>query len=297
MNSIRVGTRGSDLALWQANWIRDRLRDTHPSVAAELVVIKTQGDVAAGENLAQSWPVGAFVSALETALLDERIDVAVHSYKDLQTTPTRGLRVAATPVREVANDVLLTRTDVRLDSLPRNARIGTSSPRRAAQILQLGDFEIVPLRGNVPTRIAKMEQEGLDGIVVAAAGLRRLGIDYPHAIVLPTDSFVPAPGQGALAVQVRAGSEAAELVMVLEDPATRAAVTAERRLLQEINAGCHTPVGALAVVDRERISLQGQLFSGDYRRCAGGIELGLDPEAIGVSLARRLMAELQDRRS
>ncbi|KPJ93691.1 MAG: hypothetical protein AMS18_05220 [Gemmatimonas sp. SG8_17] len=294
MNFVRVGTRGSDLALWQANWIRDRLRDTHPNVAAELVVIKTYGDVAASENLAQSWPVGAFVSALETALLEERIDVAVHSYKDLQTTATRGLCIAATPVREAVNDVLLTRTDVRLDSLPSNARIGTSSPRRAAQILQLGDFEIVPLRGNVPTRIAKMEQQGLDGIVLAAAGLRRLGIDHPHVIELPTDSFVPAPGQGALAVQVRAGSAAAELVTVLEDPATRAAVTAERRLLQEINAGCHTPVGALAVVDRQRISLQGQLFSGDYSRCAAGIESGMDPEAVGVSLARRLMAELQD---
>jgi hydroxymethylbilane synthase len=140
-----------------------------------------------------------------------------------------------------------------------------------------------------------MEQEGLDGIVLAAAGLRRLGIDHPHAIDLPTDRFVPAPGQGALAVQVRAGSEGSELVTVLEDPRTRAAVTTERCFLQEINAGCHTPVGALATVDMERISLQGQLFSGDYRHCAGGIESGTDPEAIGAGLARRLMAELQER--
>jgi hydroxymethylbilane synthase len=265
-------------------------------VAAELVVIKTHGDVTADERFGRTWPVGAFVRALETALLDERIDVAVHSCKDLQTTQTSGLRIAATPVREVANDVLLTSTGVRLDSLPPLARIGTSSPRRAAQILQLGDFEIVPLRGNVPTRIAKMEQQGLDGIVLAAAGLRRLGIDYPHAIDLPTDSFVPAPGQGALAVQVRAGSEASELVTVLEDPPTRAAVTAERCLLREINAGCHTPVGALATVDAGTISLQAQLFSDDYRRCVAGSESGMIPEVIGASLARRLMEELRGRR-
>jgi len=294
MNSVRVGTRGSDLALRQAKWVCDRLSATYSNLVSELVVIKTHGDVAVDEDLARSLPVGAFVNALETALLDGRIDVAVHSYKDLQTAPTSGLSVAATPIRELANDVLLTRTDVTVDSLPPAARIGTSSPRRAAQMLQLGDFEIVPLRGNVPTRIAKMERDGLDGIVLAAAGLRRLGIDYPHAIHLPTDSFVPAPGQGALAVQVRSASEASELVSVLEDPATRAAITAERCFLQEINAGCRTPIGALATVDAGVISLRGQLFSGDYRHCACGVESGVDPEAVGAGLARRLVTELGD---
>ncbi|MFG1691638.1 hydroxymethylbilane synthase [Gemmatimonadota bacterium] len=292
--SLRVGTRGSELALWQTRWVSRRLLEAHPSLSLEEVVIRTQGDAAPDESFDESWPVGAFVSALEHALLEDRIDVAVHSYKDLQTARTPGLVIAATPVREVPHDVLLARSDVSLGELPPGARIGTSSPRRRAQILRLGPFQVVPLRGNVPTRIEKLESEELDGVILAAAGLRRLGIDHPHQIALPLDRFLPAPAQGSLAVQVRVASEAEGLVALLEDTATRTCVTAERSFLKEINAGCHTPVGALATLEPAGIRLEGCLFSEDDSREAWGSETGSQPEAAGVTLARRLLKELED---
>lgn len=294
MSTLRVGTRGSDLALWQTNWVCDRLREAHPSLQIEQVIIKTHGDVVTDRNFGRDWPVGAFVSALENALTDERIDFAVHSFKDLQTAETAGLVIAATPPREVVHDLLLTRTEMRLEDLPQGGRIGTNSPRRAAQLLRLGEFEIVPIRGNVPTRIAKIEREGLDAVVLAAAGVKRLGIEYPYVIELPTDVMVPAPAQGALAIQTRQSSEAVKLLGVLDHPPTRCAVTAERGFLRQINAGCHTPVGALASVAGEQVSLHARLFSDDYAHVVEGRESGTDPTIVGNSLADRLMSELKD---
>jgi hydroxymethylbilane synthase len=295
MTALRVGTRGSDLALWQTNWVSERLREAHPSLEIEQVIIKTHGDVVTDRNFGASWPVGAFVSALENALLEGRVDFAVHSYKDLQTAETEGLTVAATPVREAVHDVLLTRVPMRLEELPDGARIGTNSPRRAAQLLRLGKFEIVPIRGNVPTRVAKIEREGLDGVVLAAAGLKRLGIEYPHVIELPTDQFVPAPAQGALAVQTRLDGQARGIVTVLDDRTTRRAVEAERSFLKRINAGCHTPVGALGACRGETVTLHARLFSDDYSQCVEGTESGQEPQAVGTALADRLMGELKDR--
>ena len=295
MTSLLVGTRGSDLALRQTNWVCQRLGQAHPSLKIEQVIIKTHGDAVTDEHFGADWPVGAFVSAIEQALLEGRIDFAVHSYKDLQTAETPGLAIAATPLREVSHDVLLTRAKVRLEELPAGARIGTNSPRRAAQLRRLGDFKIVPLRGNVPTRIAKIERENLDGIVLAAAGLKRLGIEYPHVIELPTAQFLPAPAQGALAVQARRGSPAAELLAVLDHAATRQAVTAERSFLHRVSAGCHTPLGALAAVDGPSVSLRARLFSDDYARSVEGAESGQDPELVGTTLADRLLGELKGR--
>jgi hydroxymethylbilane synthase len=263
MTTLRAGTRGSDLALWQTNWVCDRLRAAHPSLEIEQIIIKTHGDVVTDKNFGGDWPVGAFVSALENALLEERIDFAVHSFKDLQTAETAGLTIAAVPVREVTHDVLLTRGVKRLEDLPAGARIGTNSPRRAAQLRLFGEFEIVPIRGNVPTRVSKIEREKLDGVILAAAGIKRLGIEYPHVIALPVEQFLPAPAQGALAVQAREQTPAAELAAVLDHPPSRRAVTAERSFLREINAGCHTPVGALAQTDGDLVSLHARLFSDD----------------------------------
>ena len=296
MITLRAGTRGSDLALWQTNWVGDALRRARPSLSIEQIIIKTHGDVVTDRSFGVDWPVGAFVSALERALLERRIDFAVHSFKDLQTAETEGLTIAATPAREVVHDVLLTAEPIRFEGLPPGARIGTGSPRRAAQLLRLGRFEIVPIRGNVPTRVAKIESENLDGVVLAAAGLKRLGIEYPHVIELPTDQFLPAPAQGALAVQTRRDSDAAELVAVLEDYSTRRAVVAERSFLRHINAGCHTPVGALAKVDGESVSLHARLFTDDYSSCVDGVESGEDSQAVGITLADRLMAELKEQR-
>ena len=309
---LRVGTRGSDLALWQTNWVCEQLRAAHPGLEIEQIIIKTQGDLDAKSNFGRDWPVGAFVSALENALTEHRVDFAVHSFKDLQTAETAGLTIAATPPREVVHDVLLLKKGVRLlfnggeaDSagseatkssltpFPDGARIGTNSPRRAAQLLQFGRVEIVPIRGNVPTRIAKIERENLTGVVLAAAGLKRLGIEHPHRIDLPTDRFVPAPAQGALAIQTRADDEARSVCAVLDDPATRKGVIAERMILQRINAGCHTPVGALASVNGDRITLHAKLFSDDYSAMAEGSLDGTDPITIGTELADRLIADLK----
>ena len=292
--ALRVGTRGSELALRQTRWVCRHLLEAHPTLSLEEVVIRTQGDIATDESFGESWPVGAFVSALEHALLEDRIDVAVHSYKDLQTARTPGLVIAAIPEREVPHDVLLTRSDVSLEDFPPGARIGTSSPRRRAQILRLGPFRIVPLRGNVPTRIEKLKTEELDGVILAAAGLRRLGIAHPYQIALPLDRFLPAPAQGSLAVQVRLGSDAEGLVAVLDDAATRTCVVAERSFLREISAGCHTPVGALATLESAGVRLEGCLFSEDDSNEAWGSETGSEPEAAGVALARRLLTELED---
>jgi hydroxymethylbilane synthase len=292
---LRVGTRGSELALWQTRWVADRLKVAHAGLEIEEVIIKTQGDVVTEANFGRDWPVGAFVTALENALLEKRVDLAVHSYKDLPTQETPELVVAATPERAAVHDVLLTREPLRqVEDLPVTARIGTNSPRRAAQLRQVKAFQIVPIRGNVPTRIAKLEREGLDGVVLAAAGLQRLGIQHPHTLVLPVERFLPAAAQGALAVQTRAGDAAQQVAGVLEDRATRQAVAAERQVLRHINAGCHTPVAAYAQVDGATITLRAKLFADDWSRCAAGVESGADPIAVGTRLAARLQAELKE---
>ncbi|MGB2985649.1 MAG: hydroxymethylbilane synthase [Phycisphaerae bacterium] len=292
MTTLRAGTRGSDLALWQTRWVVDRLRAAHPSVTIDEVVIKTHGDVATEQKFDADWPVGGFVGAIEQALARGHIDFAVHSYKDLQTAVTPGLVIAAVPPREVVHDVLVTREALDLDHLRPGFRLGTSSPRRAAQFRRLGDLVIVPIRGNVATRIATIKRDNLDGVVLAAAGLKRLGINPPHRIDLPTDRFVPSPAQGALAVQTRENDIAATLVKTLDDEHSRRGVEAERSFLRAIGAGCHVPVGALATVDAAALSLHGQLFSEDGSRMAEAVETGDDPQQVGPMLADRLMREL-----
>lgn len=293
MTTLRVGTRGSELALRQVRWVIERLQATDPSLTIEEIIIQTHGDVAPNARLDTDWPAGGFVGAIEQALAEERIDFAVHSYKDLPTAVTPGLLVAAVPEREVVHDVLVTRESVELDHLPKGFRIGTSSPRRAAQFRQVADVEIVPIRGNVPTRLAKLERENLDGIVLAAAGLKRLGRDPPHRTDLPTDRFVPAPAQGALAIQTRQGTMTAERLKVMDDEDAHRSVEAERSFLLAINAGCHTPVGALATLDGTAISLHGQLFSDDGLRMVDAVEEGEDPHDVGTRLAERLLRELE----
>jgi hydroxymethylbilane synthase len=292
MTRLRVGTRGSELALWQTRWVCRELSEIHLSLQIEEVIIKTHGDKVTDRPFGGDWPAGGFVRAIEQALIGKHIDFAVHSHKDLQTAPTAGLVVAAVPRREAVHDVLLTREPVDLDNLRAGFRVGTSSPRRSAQIRRLGDVEVVPIRGNVPTRVAKLERENLDGVVLAAAGLERLGIRHEPRIELPTDRFVPAPGQGALAVQVRDDGEEAEIIRPLDHLSSRLAVEAERSFLRGINAGCHTPVGGLATVEGASVSLRAQLFSDDGRRVVDGVEVGEDATAVGLALSRRLLAEL-----
>jgi len=299
MTALRVGTRGSELALWQTRWVCAELCKIHPSLQIEEVVIKTHGDAVTDRPFGGDWPVGAFVRAIEQALLEKRINFAVHSYKDLQTAPTAGLMIAAVPPRQVVHDVLLTREPVDLTGLPAGFKVGTSSPRRSAQFRRLGGVEVVPIRGNVPTRVAKLNRENLDGIVLAAAGLHRLGINHVPRIDLPTDRFVPAPAQGALAVQTHEGDKAVEIISPLDDAPSRTAVTAERSFLQGINAGCHTPAAALATVTTNgptngtTISLHAQLFTDDGKHMAEETKTGKAPQPLGLSTAKQLLRKLK----
>jgi hydroxymethylbilane synthase len=293
MTTLRVGTRGSDLARTQSGWVCDRLREANPGLTLDMKVISTHGDTATDVPFDAQWPVGSFVNAIEAALLAEEIDVAIHSYKDLPSVSPPGLVIAAVPVREVVHDVLVVGAPVELDDLPAGFRIGTSSPRRIAQFRRFGPVEIVPVRGNVPTRVGRVADGTADGVVLAAAGLRRLGLEPPHMIDLPTDRFLPPPAQGALAVQTRAGDVAEPFVAAIEDADARRAVAAERQFLIRVEAGCQTPLGALATVSGAAVELRAQLFSDDGAHVVEGAESGDDPVQVGDRLAVRLLAALQ----
>jgi hydroxymethylbilane synthase len=241
---LRVGTRASLLARTQTDSVAGTL-----GVPVEIVSIVTDGDRSAAA-VAELGGTGIFASALRTALLEERIDVAVHSYKDLPTAPAEGIVIAAVPRREDPRDALVARDGLVLGELPAGSRIGTGSPRRAAQLRALGlGLEIVPVRGNVDTRLGRVGEGELDAVVLALAGLRRLGRDGEVTEILDPIQVLPAPAQGALAVECRSADEHTRTVLAaLDDIESRAAVTAERALLAALEAGCSAPVGALADV-------------------------------------------------
>ncbi len=254
---IRIGTRGSLLATTQAGLIKDAL--AAKGHAAELVIISTAGDRSSAPIA--SIGIGVFTAAIREAVDDGRVDVAVHSYKDLPTKPDPRFTIAAIPQREDARDALVARDGLVLGELPAGSVIGTSSPRRAAQLRALGlGLEIRPLRGNLDTRLNRVSNGDLDGVVVARAGLARIGRLGDVTETLEPVQMLPAPAQGALAVECRVGdTELAALLAELDDADTRAAVTAERVLLAELEAGCSAPVGAIAEVV-ESIDEDGRVF-------------------------------------
>jgi hydroxymethylbilane synthase len=244
---IRLGTRASVLAIIQSRWVGERM-SASLGREVELVEITTQGDRDT-QSLAQLGGTGIFVSALREALLDGRVDVAVHSLKDLPTQPPADIALAAVPLREDPRDVVVARDGLTLGELPVGSRVGTGSPRRAAQLHALGlGLEITDIRGNVDTRIRKVREGAYDAVVLARAGLARMGrLDEATEILEPLQ-MLPAPGQGALAVETREGDDLTRQVAVLDDPRTRAAVTAERAVLATLEGGCAAPVGVLAEV-------------------------------------------------
>ncbi len=246
--TIRIGTRGSQLALWQARHVQSLLAVHHPGREFPIEIIKTQGDRIQDRALYRVEDKGFFTKELEDALLDERIDLAVHSLKDLPTELPEALVIAAIPAREDPHDVWLARDGSSLADAPAGARVGTSSLRRQAQLRALRpDLVPVDLRGNVPTRLQKLEEGVYHAIVLARAGLHRLGLLPPQAQVLPFEQILPAPGQGALGVEVRAVDEKTrQIVGSLDDTAARLEVTAERALLHALQGGCLVPVGAHA---------------------------------------------------
>ncbi|WFR73758.1 hydroxymethylbilane synthase [Prescottella defluvii] len=268
--TLRIGTRGSLLATTQAGTVRDALIAAgHP---AELVIIKTKGDVTSGP--VQRIGVGVFVAELREALLAGDVDVAAHSYKDLPTAQPDDLVIAAVPPREDPRDALVARDGLVLGELPPGSKVGTSAPRRRAQLRALGlGLEIEPLRGNIDTRLGKVASGELDAIVIARAGLSRIGRSAEITETLEPVQMLPAPSQGALAVECRADNpELIAALSELDDAATRAAVVAERALLAELEAGCTAPIGAIAEVV-ESIDDGGRVFEElSVRGCAAAID-------------------------
>src|SRR3954453_1015468 len=295
MNAIRLGTRASLLAMTQSRWVADRLAAA-TGREVELVEVSTTGD-RVDTPLAQLGGTGVFVSALREALLAGRIDVAVHSLKDLPTAPADGLALAAVPVREDPRDVVVGRDGLTLGELPVGSRVGTGSPRRAAQLHALGlGLVIVDIRGNVDTRIRKVREGEYDAVVLARAGLARIGRLEEATEVLDPLQMLPAPGQGAPAVEPRADDHATE-VAALDDPRSRAAVTAERAVLATLEGGCAAPIGALADVVEgeggEELWVRAIALSPD-----GGLSVRMsatgdlaDAAGVGDRLAQEMLAD------
>jgi hydroxymethylbilane synthase len=259
--ALVIGSRGSALALWQANYVAGRLHDLN--IETRIEVIKTTGDHIASASLSKAGGKGLFTKEIEDALLAGAIDVAVHSLKDLPTEPPPGLAISAVPEREDARDALAGAT---LDSLPRAARIGTSSPRRTAQLLNLrSDLAISPIRGNVDTRLRKLKEGEYDAIALAVAGLRRLGLESAITQIFSPDQLCCAPGQGALAIQTRESGPERDVCRRLNHAASERAVVCERALLAALGGGCQLPIGAFANVNGDSLQLTAIVASPDGR--------------------------------
>jgi hydroxymethylbilane synthase len=298
MAGLRIGTRGSALALWQARFVQEQLRVRH-GIEAEIITLKTSGDRFEQKKIGQMGLKGVFIKELEDALLAARIDLAVHSLKDVPTETPRGLTFPAITRRDEVRDCLVSRDGLGLSRLPAGARVGTSSLRRQAQLRHARpELEVLELRGNVDTRLAKLARGDYDAIVVAKVGLDRLGRSDAITEVLSPEVMLPAVGQGALAMETRAGdAELGALLAGLDDPATRAGVTAERALLAELEGGCQVPVGAWGRIEDGQLVLEACVASPDGAdflrdRAADAPDR---PEALGRELARRLIRAGADR--
>ncbi|TDI07573.1 MAG: hydroxymethylbilane synthase [Acidobacteria bacterium] len=258
MRKLVIGSRGSPLALRQSALLQEALQKHHPDLETRIEIIRTTGDQTPQADLSKlaASVKGLFVKEIEEALLQHQIDLAVHSLKDLPTQTPEGLTLAAIPPREDARDALVTASPTlsSLQALPQQARLGTGSLRRRVQLQLLRpDLVISPIRGNVETRIKKIEQENLDGIILAAAGLNRLGLHDKIAYIFPVEDMVPAIGQGALAIEIRTDDESTRrIVEPVDDPATRSCTLAERRFLHEMGGGCDVPMGAHASIKNDK---------------------------------------------
>jgi hydroxymethylbilane synthase len=297
--TVRIGTRGSRLARWQADWVADRLRAHHPGLEVTLVEIKTQGDRDRNSPLSAIGGTGLFTKEIQRALVDGEVDLAVHSLKDLPTRGPDGLTLGAVPPREDVADALIAPVHKVLEALPVGARVGTSSLRRRAQLLHLRpDLDIRNLRGNVETRLAHAADGRLDAVLLAGAGLHRLGLEGRITRRLDPLAFLPAVGQGALGIECRADdAEVLDLLAPLDDPATRRATAAERRVLAELEGGCIIPLGAWARDDGDGLALDAAVLDPDGRDrvAARGVGSRNDPDALGREVARALRDQGADR--
>lgn len=292
MRKLRIGSRGSALALWQANFVRDRLSALR-NVESEIIIIKTSGDRFQQGDVGQIGVKGVFIKELEDALLDERVDLAVHSMKDVPTELPAGLAITAVLERQDVRDSLISRNGTKLADLPSGARVGTSSLRRAAQLRRYrADLQLQELRGNVDTRLRKLAEGQYDAIVLAKAGLDRLGWSDRITEAIPPEISLPAVGQGAIGVESRASdAEVTQVLAALDHAETRAGVEAERALLGELQGGCQVPLGAWGRLENGRLVLDACVLSADGAECLREKATGsaADAERIGRDLARRML--------
>ena len=296
LSPLRIGTRGSAMALYQANLVRERLVAAHPGLAAvgmlELIVIRTTGDRVQNRLLAEIGGKGLFTKEIEQALVDRRVDLAVHSLKDMETILPQGLDIACVLPRDDPRDVLVTHDGTPLAALPPGAKIGTASLRRRAQLLRhRPDLAVAPIRGNVDTRLAKLAGGEVDGLLLALCGLERLGKAAVASEILAVELMLPAVGQGALAIETRADeAELHELLLPLHDPASAACITAERAMLAALDGSCRTPIAGLAELDGDRLRLRSLLLApdGSAERRAEGAARTADAVALGNEIGEQL---------
>ena len=297
-NPIRIGTRGSKLALWQANWTKSFLEKKFPSTPIELIIIKTQGDKILDVPLAKVGGKGLFVKEIEQALLTHRIDIAVHSMKDMPADIPQGLCIGAIPERENPGDVFTSRNGTAFKALPAGSVIGTSSLRRGAQLRHARpDIVIQPIRGNLDTRLKKLESENFDALVLAAAGVKRLNLEHKITEYLDAAIMLPAIGQGALCVEIRKEDPTVgPMVAAMEHAPTRAVVSGERAFLKRLEGGCQVPIAGHGNISKKKFTLTGLVADVDGSQVINGEKSGPieSSETIGIDLAEELLARGAD---
>ena len=292
MSKVTIGSRGSPLALWQANWVKDLLLGYHSDLAVDIKIIKTSGDRIQDVPLAKIGGKGLFVKEIEEGLLKREVDFAVHSMKDMPIIFPVNLCIACVTKRENPFDALISRNNIKLDDLPKGAKIGTGSLRRMSQLLYYRpDLNLVPLRGNLETRLKKLETEGLDAIILAAAGLIRLGWNDCITEIIPPEILLPAMGQGAVGIETRKNDVDNQILLAdMDDEQTHYALDAERALVSQLEGGCNVPIGSFATLNGDQITLRGLVASLDgktmYKK-----EL-TDLKTNAVALGRRMGDEL-----
>ena len=293
-NNFKIGTRGSNLALWQAGWVQSTLQTIHPSFSFEIVSIKTKGDKILDVPLAKVGGKGLFVKEIEEALLDRRVDLAVHSMKDMPAEVPDGLCIGAVPERESPQDVLISQKGVLFSELSTGASIGTSSLRRSSQLLHLRpDLTIVPLRGNLGTRLKKVAAGDMDAIILAAAGVKRLGFESRITEYIDENIMLPAVGQGALCIETRENDPVIKpLIAVLDHRQTRKVVSGERAFLLRLEGGCQIPIAAHGKIENNIFTLSGLVATIDGKviikdTMSGPVD---EAESIGIQLAESLIS-------
>jgi hydroxymethylbilane synthase len=292
---LRIGTRASQLAVTQSTWVKNRIENTHPQTRVELVKIITKGDRILDVPLAKVGGKGLFVKEIEDALLAGDVDLAVHSMKDVPTELPEGLHIGIIPLRESPHDAFVSARYASLDALPHGAKVGTSSLRRKSQLAALRpDLTIVDLRGNIDTRLRKLDEGLYDAILLAGAGLNRMGLQARITTLLSSEQMLPAIGQGSLGIELRKDDrELLEMLQFLHDPQTAVTITAERAFLLRLEGGCQVPIGAHALLSGEMVSLTGLIAGVDGQQIIKETITGPAEQAgpLGTTLAETLLAK------